>query len=59
MKNIRFFFSENFQFLVMKFSIYLNRHVFVMVVFSFNSSISAVHQFNAIKVKTEQLLETV
>ena len=24
------FLSENFQFLVMKFSIYLNRHVFVM-----------------------------
>ena len=30
MKNIRFFFSENFQFLVVKFSIYLNRRVFVM-----------------------------
>ena len=33
MKNIRFFFSENFPFLVVKFSIYLNRHVFVMVIF--------------------------
>ena len=32
MKNIRFFFlSENFQFLVMKFSIYLNKGVFVKV----------------------------
>ena len=30
MKNIRFFLSENFQFLEVKFSIYLNRHVFVM-----------------------------
>ena len=30
MKNIRFFLSESFQFLVVKFSIYLNRHVFVM-----------------------------
>ena len=30
MKNIRFFFSENFSFLVVKFSIYLNRLVFVM-----------------------------
>ena len=31
MKNISFFFlSENFQFLEVKFSIYLNRHVFVM-----------------------------
>ena len=29
MKNIRFF-SENFHFLVVKFSIYLNRQVFVM-----------------------------
>ena len=30
MKNIRVFLSENFQFLEVKFSIYLNRHVFVM-----------------------------
>ena len=31
MKNIRFFLSENFPFLVVKFSIYLNRSVFVML----------------------------
>ena len=30
MKNIRVFLSENFQFLEVKFSIYLNRHVYVM-----------------------------
>ena len=30
MKNIGIFLSENFQFLVVKFSVYLNRHVFVM-----------------------------
>ena len=30
MKNIRVFLSEIFQFLEMKFSIYLNRRVFVM-----------------------------
>ena len=30
MKNIRFFLSENFHFLVVKFSVYLNRHVFIM-----------------------------
>ena len=30
MKNIRVFVSENFQFLEEKFSIYLNRRVFVM-----------------------------
>ena len=30
MKNIRILLSENFQFLVVKFSVYLNRHVFVM-----------------------------
>ena len=30
MKNIRFFLSENFQFLEVKFSVYLNRRVFVM-----------------------------
>ena len=31
MKNIGVFVSENFQFLEMKFSIYLNRRVFVMI----------------------------
>ena len=30
MKNMSFFLSENFQFLEVKFSIYLNRRVFVM-----------------------------
>ena len=30
MKNIRMFLSENFPFLVDKFSVYLNRRVFVM-----------------------------
>ena len=29
MKNIRVFLSENFQFLAVKFSIYLNRRVFI------------------------------
>ena len=28
MKNIRIFLSENFHFLVVKYSVYLNRHVF-------------------------------
>ena len=31
MKTIRVFLSENFQFLEVKFSIYFNRHVFVML----------------------------
>ena len=31
MKNIRVFLPENFQFLEVKFSIYLNKRVFVMV----------------------------
>ena len=31
MKNIRVFLSEKFQFLEVKFSIHLNRHVFVML----------------------------
>ena len=30
MKNIRIFLPENFHVLVVKFSVYLNRHVFVM-----------------------------
>ena len=33
MKKILVFLSENFQCLVVKFSIYLNRHVFVMETF--------------------------
>ena len=31
MKNIRIFLSENAHFLVVKFSVYLSRHVFVML----------------------------
>ena len=31
MKNIRFFLSENFHFLGVKFSMYLNKRVFVML----------------------------
>ena len=31
MKNIRFFYLKIFNFLMVKFSIYLNRHVFVMI----------------------------
>ena len=34
-KNIRIFLSENLQFLVVKFSIYLNRRVFVMQILGF------------------------
>ena len=33
MKNIRFFLSENVHFFVMKFSVYFNRRVFVMLDF--------------------------
>ena len=36
MKNIRVFLSENFPSLVVKFSIYLNRRVFVMFYFRFS-----------------------
>ena len=35
MKNITIFLSENFQFLVIKFALYLNRHVFVMFKINF------------------------
>ena len=37
MKNIRIFLPENFHFLVVKFSVYLNRHVFVMMILSMDS----------------------
>ena len=36
MKNIRNILSENFHFLVGNFSVYLNRHVFVMYTFQVN-----------------------
>ena len=36
MKNIRIFVSENFQFLEVKVSIYLNRRVFVMFIILYN-----------------------
>ena len=38
MKNIRIFLSENFYFLVVKFSVYLNRHVYVMPFNSFKAT---------------------
>ena len=38
MKNIRVFLSENFQFLMVKFSIYLNRRVFVMLYLTIRNS---------------------
>ena len=40
MKNIRDLLSENFQFLEEKFSIYLNRRVFVMKKFTLYSPLS-------------------
>ena len=36
-----FFFSENFHFLEVKFSVYLNRHVFVMLEVQLKASIKA------------------
>ena len=38
MKKYQNFLSENFPYLVVKFSIYLNRHVFVMVCIQFDST---------------------
>ena len=40
MKNIRVFVSENFQFLEVKFSIYLNRRVVVMISLAIQNSSS-------------------
>ena len=42
MKNISFFLSENFQFLEMKFSIYLNKRVFIMILNSSSLVLSTV-----------------
>ena len=43
MKNITVFVSENFKFLEEKFSIYLNRHVFVMSIKSQPQRLSQMH----------------
>ena len=43
MKNISFL-SENFHFLVVKFSIYLNRHVFIMFVHADSEDLSYMYQ---------------
>ena len=43
MKNIRFFYLKNFHFSVIKFSVYLNRHVFVMV--NFDSYLPATYPY--------------
>ena len=39
MKNIRIFLSKNFPFLVVKFSIYLNRHVYIMITRNHNCKV--------------------
>ena len=49
MKNIRVFLSENFQFLEVKFSIYLNRLVFVMQPFMKLHGITKTHIFKYIE----------
>ena len=41
MKNIIIFLSENFHFLVIKFSVCLNMHVFVMVLYKIKAEINA------------------
>ena len=41
MKNIRIFLSENFQFLVVKFSIYLNMRIFLMNALQLNGKSQA------------------
>ena len=55
MKNIRFFLSENFHFLVVKFSIYLNRCVFVMLPIKFFSQLA----FRFIRKSAKYILKTV
>ena len=41
MINIRIFLSENFHFLLIKFSVHLNRHVFLMVVEKENKAVNS------------------
>ena len=52
MKNIRFFLPENSQFWVVKFSVYLNRHVFVM-----NSGADEVVHFKLSMLEEHSLLD--
>ena len=43
MKNIRFFYLKNCHFLMVKFSIYLNRRVFVMFPDKYGTNIQTFH----------------
>ena len=52
MKNIRVFLSENFQFLEVKFSIYLNRHVFVMP--NTTNTIAQTHKTSTTQITTDE-----
>ena len=53
MKKISEFFCENFHFLVLKFSVYLNRHVFVMAHNSLQIRISLyLHEY---KISTDKI----
>ena len=55
MKNIRNVLSENFHFLVVKFLVYLNRHVFVMT-WEFNSLQGKCKKIKTKKLETAYLL---
>ena len=51
MKNIRIFLAENFPFLMVKFSVYLNRRVFVMLLKVKNKTrLRRLHRFFAIHI---------
>ena len=55
MKNIRIFYLKIFLFLVVKFSIYLNRHVFVMIGLSAASILVDLYFAESIAIETVSL----
>ena len=59
MKNVRVFLSENFQFLEVKFSIYLNRRVFVMQIINLTNGLpvqNLILHFTTVKVLNSTIL---
>ena len=55
MKNIKFFIYENFQFLEVKFSIYLNRRVFVMSIISLHTIQESNFNFRYVRLRESDI----
>ena len=59
MKKIYKFLSENFHFLVAKFSVYLSRHVFIMKLPSYEEQFNlGIHCYSSLSIKSDPELRS-